>query len=801
MAADRFLNIVNNAREQWNSTKDVQDVLDSAKNVMDGTLGAKHRYAAFHYRSRLLKEGRRSPSSLGTLRSKTRTRVIRQRSEDIKVQADKWVSLFLDNLLRTYLYVFGRDISFSENCILAVENHVRQTRRRQRPLTTAPINLVIRTKKGKGPQNREKRIVILSELFDCLTWRGYINQRLWKAVADVLQSKLACKDWDDKKGFDVSEYRMVSSILEKPQKVGRESITFSELKNRAIATACYLYETSKVKSQIRQAEQRFSEVMGHRQRKLSFFLRVMQAACMFTPLLGENLTVFPFLCFNGAEQSLRHVVESTLQSPSLEDAWNIVDTHLDQRGSPDFYFDQYSGLTVYWDAEEDIAPENCNRTIKYLRLLSALPNEESEQSTGNVSQGVSQILATLVAATATSGNEAGLSEAAPDIGFELRKQIGNEKLHWPVYALVAADVLRSIKHEGKKLALNIAVGTELEFRAALVPIYKFTTGNKPPDIAMMPNPTLSVENRRKFQNMLRIIVRRYFTLLDARYRFLCIAVRPNGSLELCYIADAMETMYASTISETLRSLVMEGGFALCRVESSGKATVSARDEKGGYKTLFSCRPLGREFKAWTQPMAKRIYLSDLNNELTALSPNDKSWGSFVTYILAPTVEAISESPSEGGIVVVVRDLKRLTTGRMQSGRYFRMPEGDPRIRITPDDNIEYIDRETLRRLVVQDGATVINVKSGSVTSRIQLLGALGKKQFEDVLRAEVPTEYKNRPAEWGTRHLSALQFVATILNGRKPRKQLVHCLVISQDGDVHYMRDKRDHLFTEVIIG
>jgi len=800
MVVDHLLAIIDEGKKQWDDAKDIGFILKTAKTVMDGALGTQHRYAAFHYRSRLLEEGRQSPCSIGSDKRRTKTKVLSQKCEPVRVNDDKWISLFLDNLLRAYLYVYGRDISFSENCILAIERQFRGSKRKLRPLEADPVSLVIRTRDDEYlPKNRKNCISIPPELFNCLTWRGHINKRLWEAVAKVLHAKMQCQHWDEKRGFDIPEYRMVWSRLEKPRKVGKESLPFSELKNRAISAAYYLYEKNKPKS-IRQAERAFSQTISHRKGELDFFFRVIQAACTFTPLIGESLTVIPFLCLNGGNRSLRDLFISTFNSSTLNTAWQNVVTHLSNNNWPDDCFDQYSGLTAYWDNRGDIVREDRDQTIKYLRLLSVLPNGQTSQATKRKTRILPGTLTGIVNDDRNEDNKKALEE--------LKSRLGNEKYHWLFPALAAADVLRSVRHEGKRLALNVVVGTELEFRATLVPVYKFTRNDKSANIIRMQDPTESNLSLRSFQDMLRVLVRRYFTLLDARFRFLCIARRPKGTLELCYLADAMESMYASTVSETLRRLVEEGGFALARVESSGKAVISVRDGSS-YRTIFSCRPLGRGFDITVQPLGKkgendlevnRIYMSDLSKQLVLMS-SKSSWNNFVTNIMTPTVEVVSEDPGEGGIIVLSPDLKKLNKGGAKSAKYFEMPEGEARLCIRPDDSIVYIDRETFRRLVVQDGATLIDAKSGAILSRIQLLGALGKREFNKVLNSEVPSQYKDRPAEWGTRHISALQFVASILYKRRPRIQHIHCFVISHDGDVHYMTDKTRGLFTEVMIG
>ncbi len=114
-----------------------EDMLrDGQELLRAGFHGSPASYAAFHYRSSFLLEGRQSPWFPST---RVRRRALRLRPRDCSVPDDKWPDILLDSLLRAYLYIFGRDSSFSENVILRAEEPAAARRRHRERAVAATL--------------------------------------------------------------------------------------------------------------------------------------------------------------------------------------------------------------------------------------------------------------------------------------------------------------------------------------------------------------------------------------------------------------------------------------------------------------------------------------------------------------------------------------------------------------------------------------------------------------------------------------------------------------------------------------
>lgn len=790
----------------WSALDDgcgVRDLLKIAKRIMDKILeNHQYTYAAFHYRSRILPEGRRSPFSINL--AETKDKVLDLRSEKDSVTDETWIRLFVDNLLRSYLYIFGRDSSFSENCILATKHRPHNLGNEAKLFDDTAVSLIFRKSEQIPKKQTEstdtsgnfkiEQIEIPNVLYNCLSWHGRIGELMWNAVAEALRSKaeLEKKPLDKIQDFDIPEYRMVSSILEDRFKTIGATVPFSLLRARALAVGHYLLESAGDTNPIIVAEQKFFDLMNHRpDRDRDFFLRVVQAASVFTELLGEELTVFSLRSVMGEPDvttplrsavSVRGALTSHVKR-SVDSGWRELDDLVDSERV--HCLDIWSGLTIYgYNAS---MKEMTTKAIKALQVLTASCTEGPDTNSGKAKRDLKAMLNAVL----IGPNEVGIS---------LRKlqKLDGEQRRWVIAAMAAGHGLRGTKHEGKHLTINIAVGTEVEFRAALAPIYKFRNATANQLLAQqdvqISDPT---ENLKDFQSKLKTLVRRYHSLLDASFRFICISAKPGGPLELCYIADAMGRHHASTVSETLKGIVTESGFVLARVEPSQKVMVSTRTEvdyRFTYSPLFYCRPADRGFRTRHSSADAQNNLSNLMEVVKELpSDDERAWKSFVDDVLGPTIETVSENPHEGGLVVVVSDQKKL---KGDGTPYFSMPEGDVRLCVRPDNRIEYVGPDAFRRLLVQDGAMVVDAKSREIVPRIQLLGSL--EDLDSVIKSDIKRDYQQAPPAWGTRHLSALQFVASILN---KDDVTVHCFVISQDGDVHYMTNKSGDILKPLVVG
>ena len=175
------------------------------------------------------------------------------------------------------------------------------------------------------------------------------------------------------------------------------------------------------------------------------------------------------------------------------------------------------------------------------------------------------------------------------------------------------------------------------------------------------------------------------------------------------------------------------------------------------------------------------YSAELEKFISDLCGTDE-WKLFVKNILMPTIEAVSENPQEGAAIVLSKSFSTVESYISE------MPKSDKyNIDPAPTDITKYADKDSFRRHIVQDGATVVSYDDEKINPRIQLKGKLGKDETLKNLLANCSILEDKVPI-WGTRHISCLHFICEIKD--KEQEKIVFCIVISQDGEVHFMNSK-----------
>lgn len=809
---DNFLNKFKESfNELYSKQNNINDLLKSASELIQtGMKGLNYNYAAFHYRSSLLKEGRDSPFSFD--KKELLSNVLCHKPKTWKFSDNEWIHDFLSSLLNTYLYIFGRDTSFSENCILWAEQqqnfHKRYSPKKGETDTLSPKNINIqsvsltinldanRATSSFSPSSHIQ-LIIPSNYYAYLTINGQIPSLLWEEVRNAIEEK-AKKEENSKNATlcQIGEFRKIYYYLEHPENNKRP---FSLLKKRGIEVATYFFLMERESSLISNAAKEFFKFVDpnkvgkdlpkwpYSEEDIQFFFRVIQAACVFTCLLGETMTVFPFQCYRPldpvSEKDFRVLAWTTIQNMS---SWEDKSPLQDDSEKRDFC----SALTVY-SQTENLKPhvERIRQILFSFMILSYFASTSGADISSNPDNfnNWDNLLSYFIK-----------DDQIKDVKEQLRVTLHPNKIHWPIIALASADCLRGVKHEGKALSINMAIGSDVEFREVLTPIYSIDIVNSEGIPKFGQDPKFF----ECFQNKLRSFVRRNFSLVEDQYRFICIKIGYDGTIILRYISDLREDYHESTFSEIIKRIVPKTGLTIARVDAFGKATIFSRAVDNSHKLIFRSSAHGY----WQTLLGNKHdeyqkSLSELIEEIKKLRNKSKSenqnWERFVRYILAPTIEQVSENPFAGGIIILVHDENQFKE------RHFRMPEGAAKIELSPANNIEFIDLDTFRRLIIQDGATVINIDTGNMSSRIQL----ATKGFNDLdkFTGKFYSAYiKRKACEWGTRHLSVLHFIASSIkntNKEHELKKKVYCFIISQDGDVHVMVNRKEELCKSVLMG
>jgi len=792
----------------FTNNNNIEILLKNASELIKiGMKDFDYNYAAFHYRSSLLKEGRDSPFSFS--KKELLSNVIELKPESWKYNDDDWIHAFLSSLLNTYLYIFGRDTSFSENCILWTEQR-RKPPNGKKPqeeeasklspqtLNVQSVSLTINLANNDTglPSPPNIRLIIPPQYYRYLTMNGQIPRLLIKQVKKAIEIKPEQGSSEDSILREIGEFRKIFHYLEHPENNER---AFSLLKKRGLEVAMYFLLMEKNPSLIIDAAEKFYRFVdpdkaGKRipewpypEEDLQFFFRVIQAACVFTDLLGESMTVFPFQCYSTVdpitENRTRIAARAAIQNMN---SWKDESPMEDDPKKRDFC----SALTTYSQIDNlEGHIEQTRRILFSLMILSFFASRSGAIiNSSDINIEKSRRLLTYFF------ND----EHIDAIKEKLCVTLDPKKIHWPIIALASADCLRGAKHEGKPLSINIAIGSDVEFREVLAPIYSINIA----DSKGIPKYGEHPKFLECFQNKLRSFVRRNFSLIEQQYRFICIKIGYDGTVVLYYISDLREEYHESTFSEIIKRIIPKTGLTIARVDAFGKATIFSRDVDESHRLIFRSSSYGN----WQMPLLNmvdkyQIKLSDLIEEIKTLRKTNEienqNWERFIKNILAPTIEQVSENPFAGGIIILFHDKHQFKE------KHFDMPEGAANIELFPADNLEFVDLDTFKRLIIQDGATIINIETGKISSRIQL-AAKGFDKLNEFMTKVESGYIKRKAAEWGIRHLSVLHFMASFLNDhdeeRKPEKD-VYCFIISQDGDVHIMKNKKEELCKSVVMG
>jgi len=764
LAASRELDPT--GREKLSSV--LQDLISQV--VKPGFQGVAYSYIAFHYRSSFLPEGRESPNVFSPELEK-RLAGLRPASGQTRPSDYEWADTLLDSLLLVYLYIFGRDSSFSENCILRAERGLARDNMGgiDQTAPTSPrlgVALSIRKKGQQLPSFPETvpHMIIPQLYFEALQCEE-LSKRLTTAVIHALGEK------EGTHLCGIGDCRQVERYLQRDAAPG--TADFSTLRKRGIEVALYHLQKEDATSEVVKSAQTFYQCVhpekheadapewaAYTEADRRYFLRVIQACSVFTPLLGETVLVVAFPGYRPRERDDRGKFLGTIEDQDLGVVRNYFTARPRLR-------DFWSGLSIY-------SSEN---------LLDRVP------LTAVAIKGITMVGAPVRhVPRATRYDLVEKRYGLRGLAGTFKDIIGPTDTGrgvWSILGLVAADCLRNLRHEGSHLAFNLAIGSDVEFRQVLTPIYNVRgtvcSGRTLVDIVTDRH---ALED---FQRTLRAFTLRNYAFVQGQHRFVCLT--PGESVEFRNIADLRDEYQAGTWSEMMGAVLATSGLVVARVTPGGLAkimvSVQESDGRRPLHVVFQCDANGR----WTCPLrsdrdgADILEFQALRLELQGALHEIPRGPEFVDQVMMPAIEALAENPSEGGTIVLLRDSQNL---RKFEGRYFKLAEGPISLDFQPDLRIEFVGRETFRRFLVQDGATIINCATGDLLSRAQLLGAPIDAEGESKLAELVNScgTLKEKMPTWGTRHVSALRFVMSVRFVRDTEP--VQSVVISQDGDVHF---------------
>jgi hypothetical protein len=747
---------------------------------------SQHRYVAFHYRSSVLPEGRYSPFTFNHATLTTVSAVVKAPDG---LENEMWARLFLESLLQTYLFIMGRDASFSEYCILSAQD-VDGGGDKDGWQYPRPMSLVIL--RDGGTKNLSvpdtvvtPRVIFLPEAYyEILTRRlgkednpdkpHSLPGRMYKAVKTVMETKKSrISNWEEAVLDSIADYRKVYHLLENPD-VSHDPIgwpmSFTCLQRRSIESALcrcareISADTGGNPPILKAAKEFFGDPIPlgeEREVQLRHFFRVIQATFLFEPLLGDDITVYPFKTLSTSK--VLDQKEKRMYLENLKDAkWSTNEFDNKYPTLPDLF----SGITVYGASNSD--GSEVARVLAFLKALSFA----------------------VTACWRVSRVKVDFRDETLQRFFSPRdkKKIMSKLQHWTPsdrqdwlwIGIIAGDRLRGVAHEGKRLGLNLAIGTDVEFRDVLRPVYAVRN----PARAAARGLGELLEN---FPKALRTFVRRNSSFLDVPHRFVCLKMGPGPTVQVDQIADLKEEYHRATTSQTAKEIVTQSGLTFVHLDPSARVRVFAQtkpDAKGkaSCDLFFRCGAAGH----WEAPRIERarfMKLPQVIEQLRAVSKKvalPQSWPRFVEKTLGPVIEDISEDPFAGAIIVIVENQDKLR------GRYIDLPEADVRLEAEPENNVEFASQGPFKRMAAQDGATIVSWKTGRIQPRVQLLGNVSDQVLAQTLNGNKTLGEK--ATEWGTRHMSAVCFVARLLQDEFTDP--VYCIVISQDGEVHLMRNR-----------
>jgi len=785
--------------------------------IKEALKGRKYRYAALHYRSVYLSEGRDSPADLNCDEVWDALACIADDECGLDESQHKpALEKIIRSIVRTYLYIFGRDISFSENYIL------RQQQKERKPRdTTTNTGSWVQLKfssddeglSGKSSESSGGVLCIPPKYYKALTYDESLVRRF---IREVLEQTLQTEG--DPLLSCTADYRRVLLRLEQESE---EGTAFSDIRQRGLEVALYYlsqdlsqgdekaiveaYDTFKrdVASNSLGDDSRSEE--QHRR----YFLRVVQAASIFKELLGDTLTVFPFPGIRSLDESLAGELQGHIGCcDSVEQLKATLQGYLALRS------DLWSGLTVYSSSKPEEMREDVERAIAGICALTAsvplsrdqvAPTPSDQKPANSIQRFCRETLSSHYLDPQSLGGD----PLAPQC--MVNDLIENPQRMWPAFGVVCADCLRDVKHEGKVLGVSLAIGTDVEFRQVFTPLYEVQAENgQVATRASLHGWDLSnATDHREFSETLRNFARRNYAFLDRHDIFVCIRALGGARVEPCYVAQLLPEYHTSTFGETVNRVISTSGVTIARMSASGQGKVFARPAVSGTpEALETKKSTNRADRAelvyFCDPhhLWKRVgprqegdgdwRLEDLKQRLHELS-SEGAWCSFVCNRLIPVIESIAEDAEEGGTIVIVKEAQ----AQPLLAQYFQLSEADLRLDLSAEHTIDLVPRDTLRRFVVQDGATIIDLRKRSIMPRIQLLALPPRRECSEIvnLKSQFPSQcyIRRKMAEWGTRHMSTLSFVMWARQ-KEVRKKVgtISAVVISADGEVHYLENNSD---------
>lgn len=805
-----YVDILNELRDKHQDVPTRRDVLSNyllnhLSSLFEQINDPGINYLVCHFRSSFLPEGRQSSFVISEKVKETVNKCVARPfcfGED-----DNWAAVFLESLLSSYLYIFGRDMSFSEHMILEASRHKKND---------DPVFLTILPNNTDEPPSKpeiDTHIVIPNEYFNYLTVTNILPDLLWNAVKIVLEEKN--KPLQPKEGCQsLDTFYDYRKVLYKCESLARglKYSSFEALKNRGIEVAMYFCSIADKGSDIAKAINAFyadgsNGSWPYEEDDLRLFFGIIQAACIYVPLLGNTLMVYPFTIyrFDNTPDSLPKDLMIYLGTETNKtggktwdelveahgELWNeLVETHKSifesHSAALDSMKDLYSSLVIYHDDPGKSLIEKMHNLLISIQLLSIYTGPHIVKPKSADDKLKDWLGSYIRKEVSGDGEKSVEKDYLNDIVQSLKKHL--KEKYWPLISLAAADCLRGLKHEGKSIEINVAVGTEVEFREVLRPIYNIEPVINKDNADASPMETFDIMDSvglMTFQAYLRSLIRRNYSFLGSPFRFICLKAGQDGIVAFKYIADIKEKYHRNVFSEMVKAITPLSELTLARVDATGKANIFSRHNQLKHKLVFQCSPQG-EWRTGLLENDANCYenLSKIQDEFKNLC-NTLDWEQFIENVFVPSIESISEDHSAGGTIVFLHDASQYIK------KYFTMPEGKFRVSLKPANYLKYVDFDTFRSQLIQDGATLIDMKTQEIFSRIQLVAKTSKDESFTTLTAALNLPIRDKIHEWGTRHLSSLNFICSVSDETPDVEQRlhnhVHCFVISQDGDVHHM--------------
>jgi len=786
-------------RDQW-------PILSSAiqQGLHAEARNANHSYLAFHYRDSELPEGRRSPFGMSDAAMERIGKELAERFEDLRIKyswtgegQERFVQKYLNSYLQSYLYVFGRRSSFSELCIL---RHERLSGSSQAIIQSHSFLFT----------DEEHRVGTLSEesfVFP-IGWANSLthNELLVKLFARAVILAMQKFGWEELN--DPIEYRTVERYLnELTAKLRHDGLprTYRELRYLCLyATVDEALRSGSHKAWVQSANRLSAFANDPLLTEDGFavmfrYLRVVQALALFRSLLGNKINVYTFpmqfLNDSGSIDMFRRDIRQNKDAISI---LQRLASAFDYKGTKF----THSALAVYpgagrGPAEGDASQDH--RQIERLRVF--VQSLTTVRSSGGSESPIEpddakEYLARLFGKT--------------DIKFSdiSAQQDHKSSGSWYIYAVIICEALVGITHEGRRPAINIAIGTDVEFREVFRPLFSVSvpssrTDKNPTIKQLLRDPVL----RRKYSSDLIQFVRENYSFLNNVDRYLCFQLDQSGSVSspiLSILEDDPKlalnyghqglppvpllisaTIHASGAVEVYHHVMKDGALA--------KHVGVKRSSRGDWGMFFGNgtngmpegSPDGSGVESTVTSADLEARLRDFfvrhSKQTTFENGNEDQVREWLGRVVMPVIQRISVD-MHNGCILVFEAFEEGDPGSPQHSDphpgMLLMRRGKWTLQFGRRGKLtmDILDANLLEEVAIQDGATVFDLTrpGGEIRFGQMLMGV-------PVGLAKVHSEIQGK--QWGTRHTSAYLYTEWVR--KDPGREAV-VLVVSQDGDVHW---------------